>query len=57
MKVGDQVVGITIGIQPYKVMGNRREQGFIELWPKADRFRRQFFHHKHYASGIPLGLS
>ena len=33
-EVGDQVVGITIGIQPYKVMGNRREQGFIELWQR-----------------------
>jgi hypothetical protein len=31
-EVGDPVVGITIAIQPYKVMGNRREQGFIELW-------------------------
>ena len=33
-EVGDPVVGITIAIQPYKVMGNRREQGFIELWQR-----------------------
>lgn len=33
-EVADPVVGITIAIQPYKVMGNRREQGFIELWQR-----------------------
>ena len=33
-EVGDPVVGITIAIRPYKVMGNRREEGFIELWQR-----------------------
>ncbi len=33
-EIGDPVAGITIAIQPYKVMGNRREEGFIELWQR-----------------------
>ena len=33
-EVADPVVGITIAIQPYKVMGNRREEGFIERWQR-----------------------
>ncbi len=33
-ETGDPVVGISIGIQPYKVMGDRREEGFFELWER-----------------------
>ena len=41
-EVGDPVVGITIAIQPYKVMGNRREQGFIELWQRQTGLEGRF---------------
>ena len=33
-EVGDPVVGISIAIQPYKVMGNRREEGVVPLWER-----------------------
>ena len=33
-EVGDPVVGISIAIQPYKVMGNRREEGMVPLWER-----------------------
>ena len=33
-EAGDPVVGISIAIQPYKVMGNRREEGFVPLWER-----------------------
>ena len=41
-EVGDPVVGITIAIQPYKVMGNRREEGFIELWQRQTGLEGRF---------------
>ena len=31
---GDPVVGITIAVQPYKVIGNRTEEGFVEIWQR-----------------------
>ena len=31
---GDPVVGISIAIQPYKVMGNRRQEGLVPLWER-----------------------
>lgn len=31
---GEAVVGISIAIQPYKVMGNRTEEGFVEIWQR-----------------------
>ena len=31
---GDPVVGISIAIQPYKVRGNRREEGIIPFWER-----------------------
>ncbi len=31
---GEPVVGISIAIQPYKVMGNRREEGVVPLWER-----------------------
>lgn len=31
---GDPVTGIAIAIQPYKVMGNRRQEGFVEIWQR-----------------------
>lgn len=33
-EAGDPVIGISIAIQPYKVMGNRREEGFVPLWER-----------------------
>ena len=33
-EAGDPVAGISIAIQPYKVMGNRREEGFVPLWER-----------------------
>ena len=33
-EVGDPVASISIAIQPYKVMGNRREEGFVPLWER-----------------------
>lgn len=33
-ETGDPVTGISIAIQPYKVMGNRREEGFVPLWER-----------------------
>ena len=41
-EVGDPVVGITIAIQPYKVMGNRREEGFIERWQRQTGLEGHF---------------
>ena len=31
---GDPVAGISIAIQPYKVMGNRREEGLVPFWER-----------------------
>lgn len=31
---GDPVIGISIAIQPYKVMGNRRQEGLVPLWER-----------------------
>ena len=33
-EIGDPVAGISIAIQPYKVMGNRREEGVVPLWER-----------------------
>ena len=33
-EAGDPVAGISIAIQPYKVMGNRREEGIVPLWER-----------------------
>ena len=33
-EVGDPVVGISIAIQPYKAIGNRREEGIVPLWER-----------------------
>ncbi len=33
-EAGDPVVGISIAIQPYKVMGNRLEEGVVPLWER-----------------------
>ena len=41
-EVADPVVGITIAIQPYKVMGNRREEGFIERWQRQTGLEGHF---------------
>ena len=41
-ELGDPVVGISIAIQPYKVMGNIREEGFIELWQRQTGLEGRF---------------
>ena len=33
-EAGDPVAGISIAIQPYKVMGNKREEGIVPLWER-----------------------
>ena len=41
-EVGDPVVGITIAIQPSKVIGNRREGRFVELWQRQTDLEGSF---------------
>ena len=39
---GDPIVGITIAIQPSKVIGNRREGRFVELWQRQTDLEGSF---------------
>ena len=41
-EVGDPVVGISIAIQPYKVMGNMHEGGFVEMWQRQTGLEGDF---------------
>ena len=41
-ETGEPVVGISIGIQPYKVMGNRRQEGFVEMWQRQTGLEGDF---------------
>lgn len=41
-EAGKPVVSISIGIQPYKVMGNRREEGFVEIWQRQTGLEGDF---------------
>ena len=33
-EIGEGIAGVSIAVQPYKVMGNRRQEGFVELWER-----------------------
>lgn len=39
---GDPVVGISIAIQPYEVMGNRRKEGVVEIWQRQTDLEGHF---------------
>lgn len=39
---GDPVVGISIAIQPYKVIGNRRKEGIVEIWQRQTDLEGHF---------------
>lgn len=41
-EAGDRVVGIWIGIQPYKFMGNRQQNGFLERWQRQTGLEGDF---------------
>lgn len=41
-EAGKPVVSISIEIQPYKVMGNRREEGFVEIWQRQTGLEGDF---------------
>ena len=41
-ETGDPVVGISIAIQPYKVMGNMHEGGFVEMWQRQTGLEGDF---------------
>lgn len=41
-EAGDPVVGISIGIQPYKFMGNRQQNGFVEEWQRQTGLEGDF---------------
>ena len=41
-EIGDPVVGISIWIQPYKVRGGIREEGFVEMWHKETDLEGRF---------------
>ena len=39
---GNPVVGISIAIQPYKVIGNRRKEGIVEIWRRQTDLEGHF---------------
>ena len=41
-ELGDPVVGISIAIQPYKVMGNRRQEGVVDFWQRHTDLEGRF---------------
>ena len=41
-EVGDPVVGISIAIQPYKIMGNKRIGGWVGIWQRETGLEGRF---------------
>ena len=41
-EIGEAVTGVLIAIRPYKVMGNRRQEGFVALWERQTDLEGRF---------------